>query len=261
MRGYTLPLSPRGEANITPAPPWHYAGEVVAAEFWADAQAAAATLPDGLTLDPESNGRTVALFFDWQFSGEQDEYLEPARSQYREFFLLVDAIWQDQPVSWCPYIYVDNDAAMARGWVQGFPKKMGAIHQTRAFASGGPATPQTARGGRFGASVSAVGHRLAKAVVTLEKPLEDPSTIQRPTINLRHFPRLAVGQYDKPAVHELVMAVFENQQISDPWVGTAELELLEAPGEELADLKPIRMGVGMRFGLSYTVTQIRNLTS
>ncbi|TXL92531.1 acetoacetate decarboxylase [Streptomyces sp. IB2014 016-6] len=260
MRGYTLPLSPRGTANIASAPPWHYAGEVVAAEFWADADAATAVLPDGLSLDPKSNGRTVALFFDWQFSGEHDEYLEPARSQYREFFLLVDAIWQETPVSWCPYIYVDNDAAMARGWVQGFPKKLGAIHQTRAFSSGGPATPQVAKGGRFGASVSAVGHRLANAVITLEKPLENPSAMLRPTVNLRHFPQLAIGQYDKPAVHELVMAVFENQQIADPWVGTAELELLEAPGEELADLKPIRMGSGMRFGLSYTVTQIRNLS-
>ncbi|MFP3564120.1 hypothetical protein [Paraburkholderia sp. SIMBA_030] len=33
----------------------------------------------------------VVLFIDWQFTGEQDEYLDPARYQYREFLLLVDA--------------------------------------------------------------------------------------------------------------------------------------------------------------------------
>ncbi|MEV6766407.1 hypothetical protein AB0N16_38445 [Streptomyces sp. NPDC051105] len=30
--------------------------------------------------------------------------------------LLVDARFGDEPVPWCPYIYVDNDLALARGW-------------------------------------------------------------------------------------------------------------------------------------------------
>jgi hypothetical protein len=38
-------------------------------------------------------------------------------------------------VMWCPYIYFDNDAALARGWTQEFPKKMGSIFQTRTFAA------------------------------------------------------------------------------------------------------------------------------
>jgi len=69
----------------------------------------------------------------WQFTAQDDEYLEPARYQYREAFILVDAMYRDEPVMWCPYIYVDNDAALARGWTQGFPKKMGSIFQTRSF--------------------------------------------------------------------------------------------------------------------------------
>lgn len=130
LQGYTYPLSPRGEANLASAPPWNYAGDIVGVEFWTDPAAAEATLPEGLSPDPESSGRVVALFVDWQFSGQNNEYLDPVRSQYREFMVLVDARWKDQPVSWCPYIYVDNDLALARGWVQGFPKKLGAVAQT-----------------------------------------------------------------------------------------------------------------------------------
>lgn len=33
--------------------------------------------------------------------------------------------------AYCPYIYVDNDSAMARGWIQGYPKKLAAVHQSR----------------------------------------------------------------------------------------------------------------------------------
>jgi hypothetical protein len=47
LKGYTVPLSPLGIANLATKPPWHYAGTIVAVEFWADPAAAAATLPDG----------------------------------------------------------------------------------------------------------------------------------------------------------------------------------------------------------------------
>ena len=134
LKGFTVPLSPRGIANLATAPPWHYVGSVVAAEFWTAPDAAQATLPEGLNPDPQTGGHGIAMFIDWQYNGSHDEYLDPVRSQYREFFVLLDARWQDTAVAWCPYIYVDNDHALARGWVQGFPKKLGAVSQTRAFS-------------------------------------------------------------------------------------------------------------------------------
>jgi acetoacetate decarboxylase len=259
LQGYTYPLSPRGEANLAPAPPWNYAGDIVGVEFFTDPMAAEATLPEGLTPDPDTSGRVVALFVDWQFSAQNDEYLDPMRSQYREFMLLVDARWKEQPVSWCPYIYVDNDAALARGWVQGFPKKLGQVAQTRVFASPGNASPTLAAGGRFGASLTASGRRLAEAKVTLKEKAVDPSALFRPTVNLRHFPRLATGQYDEPAVHELVMAEFLDQNLAEVWTGSSEISLFPAPGEELADLAPVRTGTGFRASMSYTVTGVRQL--
>ena len=202
----------------------------------------------------------MALFIDWQFSAQHDEYLDPVRSQYREFMVLVDAHYRDEPVSWCPYIYVDNDLALARGWVQGFPKKLGAVHQTRVFAAPGNASPTLAPGSRFGASMSAAGHTLAEATVTLGQPADDPAALfTRPTVNLRHFPSLAAGEYGKPAVHELVMAEFDDRRLADVWTGTGDIRLFAARGEELADLAPVRTGAGFRASMSYSVTDVRRL--
>ncbi|SDG23054.1 acetoacetate decarboxylase [Lentzea fradiae] len=262
MKGYTVPLSPRGIANLAPVPPWHYAGTAIAVEFFTDPEAAAATLPEGLTLDPASAGRGVATFIDWQYSSTGLEYLDPARSQYREFFVTLDALHGETPVAWCPYIYVDNDSAMARGWVQGFPKKLGAVHQTRAYAAGGPGTPVLGAGGRFAATASSSGQRIAEASITLAQRVEDPAALMsRPVVNLRHFPSLAAGTHDKPAVHELVMSVMDDPAVADAWAGTAELAFLPARSEELADLPVRRVGAGLHFDLAYTVTDLKTLAS
>jgi acetoacetate decarboxylase len=258
--GFAVPLSPKGIASLAATPPWHYAGDVLAIEFWANPDAVAATLPVGLAADPETGGHGIALFIDWQFTGSNDEYLDPVRSQYHEFFLLMDARWEGEPVAWCPYIYVDNDHAMARGWIQGFPKKLGAVCQTRLFDVPSPATPSLRKGARFAASVSAAGRRLGDATVTLQAPASGLAALGRPTVNLRHFPRLASGQWGNPAVHELVMAVFDNQKLTNIWTGDATLEFPEAEGEEVAALNPVRVDAGYRFNLGYSVTDLRTLT-
>jgi acetoacetate decarboxylase len=174
--------------------------------------------------------------------------------------VLLDAMYRDMPVMWCPYIYVDNDAALARGWTQGFPKKLGSIFQTRSFAAASPAAAPVASGGRFGASLSAHGERLAEACVTLRKPIENGlSLLSRPTVLLRYFPRLAAGYQDKPAVNELAMSITDNLTVAQAWVGEAELKLPEARGEELHALAPHRIQSGFRYSLSYSVTDLKIL--
>ena len=228
-------------------------------EFWTSTAAAASTLPQGLAIDPDSKGRLTAIFFDWQFSAAGEEYLNPLRSQYREFLLLVDAMWNDMKVAWCPYIFVDNDASLARGWIQGFPKKMGLIAQTRTFGVPGIAAPVLGPGGRFGASASAAGRRLAEAEVVLEAPMADSSVFARPIVNLRYFPQLVAGKHQEPAVKELVMAVLDELHIDKAWVGKGSLTLPVVPGDEISDLAPIRVGMGFRASISYTVRDQRVL--
>ncbi|QYN22811.1 acetoacetate decarboxylase family protein [Amycolatopsis sp. DSM 110486] len=256
LKGYSYPLSARGVANLVPTPPWHYVGDVVGVEFWTTPAAAAASLPTGLDPDPTSSGHGYALFIDWQFSASDNEYLDPVRSQYSEFLVLLDAVHKGSPVAWCPFIYVDNDEALARGWIQGFPKKIGAVHQTRAFGVPSQAGPVVGPGGRFGATLSSNGRQLAEARVTLEKTAPTIPALGRPIVNLRYFPRLTAGQQQNPAVHELTQSVLDTPQVAGTWTGTGELSFFPAQAEELADLAPQRTGAGFRGSLSYSVTDL-----
>jgi acetoacetate decarboxylase len=259
VRGYSVPRSPEGRSSLVPAPPWHYVGDFLVIEYWAEPAAVEAVLPPGLEPHPDP-GRCAALFIDWQSCSDSREELDdPVRSQYREFFVVVNALLDGEPVTTCPYIWVDRDFALARGWVQGFPKKLGAIHITRHFPLRSNAGPDLAAGARFAGTLAAGDRRLAFGAVTLDSESEGPTHNDPPLVNVRHFPRLAAGRHDEPAVHELVRARSRDRSISSIWEGTSELELYPAPNEELAALAPVRTGKGFRFTFGYTVDDLETV--
>jgi hypothetical protein len=253
-KGFTVPRSPLGAAALTPAPPWHYAGDVLAVEFWNDPDVAADTLPKGVELDAGRAGHSVALFADWQFTAQNDEYLDPARYQCREFIVLLDATWRGADIAWCPYAYADNDASLVRGWIEGYPKKIGTVHQTRTFAAAGAASALPVTNARFAASVSAHGQLLARAQITLRERADHlAGLLDRPIVARRYFPRLCAGMHDKPAVDELVRCRLGDVLIGNIWVGEGALVFPEAHGEELEMLGPIRVGRGVRFSFSCSI--------
>ena len=260
LKGYSAPRTPLGLASFAPPPPWHYSSDIVGVEYWADPMATASLLPPGLSPDPKTNGHAALMFLDWQFTASNDELLDPARYQYRECFILIDAVWRDKPVMFCPFIFVDNDSAMARGMTQGFPKRLGSVFQTRTFAAPSPAAAPIAPGTRFAGSLSVHGRRLAEARIRLRQAEPDVTKIfSRPTANLRWFPRLAAGQHDKPAVNELVLSITDNLKIVEMWTGEGEVVLPENHGEELHMLAPVRTGLGFRCSMSYSVTDLKTL--
>jgi Acetoacetate decarboxylase (ADC) len=168
LKGFTAPRSPLGAAALVSSPPWHFAGDVLAVEFWNDPDVSVDILPTGVELDKTCPGHSVALFTDYQFTAQNDEYLDPGRYQCRGFSVLLDAMWE----TWCPYCYVDNDAALMRGWIQGYPRKLGTIHQTRTFATASMASAPLVHDGRFSACMSAHGRLLVQARVTLREEAE-----------------------------------------------------------------------------------------
>jgi hypothetical protein len=174
--------------------------------------------------------------------------------------LLVNAVYDRERVQTCPYIYVDRDVSMAGGWIQGWPKKIGEVHTTRAFPLPSPAAPQIAAGGRFGASLSANGRRLAKATLTLERvshDSDDPVFMgQRSVVNVRHFPRLTAGQFDKPAVHELVRSRLSDATRTDIREGEATLAYHPAPDQELDALAPTRVRRGYRYSTAFEINDL-----
>ena len=170
MPGFLFPRTPEGRASLLPSPPWHYSGEMLTVEYRADPDRVAGLLPEGLSLADEDPGAVAVIWADWQScSDEFEELLDPVRAQYKECFVVIRCQWEGSTWSRCPYIWVDKDFAMVRGYHQGYPKKLGDIWMTRPVTVG-RAGPRLEAGGRFGATLSASGRRIAEAVVTLEQP-------------------------------------------------------------------------------------------
>jgi hypothetical protein len=218
-------------------------------EFWNDPDVSVHTLPTGVELDKKCPGHSVALFTDYQFTAQNSEYLDPARYQCRGFSVLLDAMWKGSRIAWCPYCYADNDAALMRGWIQGYPRKFGAVHQTRTFATASAAS-----------CMSAHGRLLVQARITLRETAEClVGVLDRRIMGRRHFPRLSAGSHDEPAVDELVRCVSDHLLITNIWIGEGELSFPEAYGEELEVLGPLKVGRGYRFSFSYSVTDIEIL--
>jgi hypothetical protein len=152
-----------------------------------------------------------------------------------------------------------------RGWIQGFPGRIGTVFQTRTFAAPGFAAAPIAPGTKFGVSLSVHGQRLANGRLTLKRESAEGSAIlERPFVGRRYFPSLAQGMHYRPPVDELVMVVHDNMSIVDVWSGDAELSLPEAIGEELHELAPAKMGVGYRFSMCHSIKDLKllqNLTA
>src|SRR5205807_8736856 len=130
----------------------------------------------------------------------------------------------------------------------------GTMLMTGAFWFPARAAPAGGPGSGFAGTLAANDRRLAQGSVRLERESpQGPTHNDPPLINVRHFPRLAAGRHDDPAVHELVRARSRDREISAIWEGAAELELFPAPNEEHDALAPVRLGRGFRFTFASTV--------
>jgi acetoacetate decarboxylase len=226
----------------------------VAIEFDAAPDRVAAFLPDG--LEP-AGGRCAVYFAEWQFATEAgDEYLDPVTSQYKEMILLVSAKREGADAAYCPFIFVDQDVALMRGLVQGWPKQIGSVWLTRAYDLTSKATPTAGAGGRFGASLAVKDRRLVDAQVTLKEKTTTPSPGFAHAFNVRLFPDLTAGRHDQPPVHELVQLKSRDVQFGEIWTGGASLTFFDHPTLELADLTPTRVIAGYRFSFAFTVDDL-----
>ena len=239
LRGLPFPRTPSGRASLLPAAPWHYSGDLLTVEYRTDPAAIAALLPEG--VEPagadEDPGAVAFIWADWQSCGADGaELLDPVRAQYREAFVVVRCRYAGRLFSRCLFIWVDTDFALVRGHLQGYPKKLGSIHQTRPV-SVGRAGPRLGPGGRFGMTLAAGDRRLAEATVTLTGEADTAGFVNgHPMLHHRWSPRIELDGTDSLA--EVVTMSGVDVELGPAYAGDATIELFDSPTEELTALAP-----------------------
>lgn len=250
--GWSLPLSPGGRAALVPPPPWHFSGDALIIDFRCDPAEARAVLPP--ELEP-GDGSASFVFCEWSSAADSDPRLaaDPARGQYREAYVTVGARLDGKSVGRVPYIWVDNDLSLARGYIQGFPKKLGTVSVTRAVTVG-RGGPKLEPGARFAGHVSSLGRMLAHGSVTLAEPAEPgfiPRAMRLPLWHTRMLPDLSGGQ---PFGYSLVRNVISDFSVAQVWTGTGELSCYDSEFEELSRLRPTEITGGSRCSVAFTIT-------
>lgn len=251
LHGYTLPLSPEGKSALVEPPPWHYGGEVIEIMFKADPDRVRELIPPPLEMGLEP-GMCLLWFVHWisvSDSNPELVYINPERTQYNECLVMVGCQLNGEPGYLVSYAWVDNDFTLMRGFVQGFPKKLGRIYMTQLHDMN-PVVGGKRAGARLRGICEAHGERIVTASLALTR-LAQPT--ERPPVRfylLRHFPDIEDPQ--RPAVQEIVESVVSHVEVGEIWAGEGEVSVAASEIEEVAALKPteVRGGFLMSMGLT-----------
>ena len=250
LEGWTLPQTPTGRSATVPPPPWHYSGDVIAVDFTAAPARVAELVPAGFT--PRADGSCTFFFCDWASAADHDGRVkdDPAKGQYKEAFVTLNGTFQGRPFARVPFIWVNSELSLLRGLIQGFPKKLGDVHMTRAVEIGKGGV-RKASGERFAAHVSSLGRRLATATVTLRETVTNALPAGAgPQVHTRLWPSLTDEQ---PAVHELSVVKTTDVAFGAVWRGDATLDLGSSDFEEVDLLAPRSVGAGWVYSMAFSV--------
>lgn len=239
LNGFIAPLTPAGRSALVPEMPWFYSGTLLTVEYLTEPANVRALLPRDIDLAGDDPGAVALIWADWQScSAGGAELLDPIRSQYLEAFVVVRCAYQGVTYSRCVAIWVTKDFAIARGWFQGYPKKIGSAHVTRIF-NHGKATPKLEAGGKLGASLSAYDYRLATALVTLKEPSSTNGFVNaHPMLHNRFMP--SIEKNAGLSMDQLITMSGKDADLGQAWKGDAELTLGDSPWDELASLLPVK---------------------
>jgi acetoacetate decarboxylase len=258
LKGYTLPLSPSGKAALIDPPPWYYGGDVMHLVFKGDVGAMAALLPPPLEMGPRP-GEGVVWFVEWvSASAARPDlaYINPERSIYRECIVMIQCSFNGEPGYYVPYIWVDNDFTLMRGFIQGFPKKLGNVYITKLHDLM-PVVGGRKPGARMKGICAAHGERIVEGSLVLSRPIEPGEVPPVKFYLMRHLPDF--GEAGRLSVHEIVMSTVTDARVANAWAGEGEVAFMPSDFEEVAEFGDVEVLGGYSYSLGITITGGRTL--
>jgi acetoacetate decarboxylase len=240
LRGYTLPLTPKGQSSLVESPPWYYGGEVMQLVFRTDPEQAMKLIPPPLEMGPDP-GQGIVWFTEWVSVSESNPdmaFVNPERAVYRECLVMIQCSFNAEPGYIVPHIWVDNDFTLMRGFVQGFPKKLARIYLTK-FNDLTPKLGGKRVGARMKGICEAHGERIVEGSLSFSRQADSSELPAVKFYLMRHFPD--IEDSSRPAVHEIVSSLVSDIKVSDIWAGDAEIKFLSSAVEEIIALEQVEM--------------------
>jgi acetoacetate decarboxylase len=233
LKGYSIPLSPEGRAQLYFKPPKRFGGRIMSVVFKADPDALNALIPPPLEPLDEPYGivRVSELIND---HGGGDRWLEdePEWVQYSEAVVCIPAAYKGRVGNYDPYLWVDNHACAAGGReIYGLPKKMAKVFLSRFYPSD-PIGP----GKKLTGTLEGLSRRLITASVRITgecTPAELPKT--ETFYGYRVLPH---PEEDRHEIEQLLEFKLQNYKYTKLFKGEGSLSFGDSPAEELTALGP-----------------------
>lgn len=255
MMSYSLPITRSGKSSIVPPPPWHYGVTYIGAHVKFDKSTAEKVLPDFLSTDGEG-WIYIAEFISPSEHTWDLMYQDPDLTQYMEGAIGLKVNYKGNNYLYFPFMWVDKDWALVRGWLDGYPKKIAKISMTKLH----PLLPKynkPEKGLRLGGYVVRGGNFLLRLQVELEGKTDSvPTKNFGPFLNIRFFPSRGDGEIN---LFEVVSRVRDESVSGDVWVGKANVELGGYVNDEVNTLKLKEIIGGYYYTLYFKVTTTKLL--
>lgn len=247
LKGYSVPFSPNGTAQVVGSLPWNFGVDLFAIHYRTNPDEIKKLLPEPLELSKEDPGGAYVWFGDWQglWQGWDNMLgVNPERVQYQECLLGVRCSHNGVEGMRVVYIWVNKDFSMLRGWFMGFPKKIGTVHlgsSNRHLHELNPALKGVVPGMKYTSICEAHGERLVTGSIELKNritPDQLPKPFGTDLFHTIHFPSSDIDSDKTSEVHKLVQTVSTNLTFGDCWECDGEMAFNESPLEEHFAIKP-----------------------
>ncbi len=246
MKGYSVPFSPGGTAQIVGGLPWNFGVDILSIQYRTNPVEIAKILPEPLELSKEEPDVAYVWFGDWQglWAGNGGMLgVNPERTQYTECLIGVRCSHNGVEGHRVVYIWVDKDFSLSRGWFMGFPKKIGIVHmgtRNRFLHDLNPGMQSCGPGSKYAAYCESHGERLVTGSITVKERITQkqlPMPFGTDLFHTIHFPTAELNS-DKPLVHQLVQTVSSNIKFGELWAGDGELNYNKSLFEEHTAIAP-----------------------
>lgn len=235
---WTTPYSKSGRSALVPAGPWSYGMEAISVH------AMLSGFEELLPENMESEGEGYVYFAEIISQSPnfpELNYEAPGLVQYRELAIFLKVKYGGRVLAYCPFMYVDNDVSLLRGFVAGFPKKLAVIDITREH----PLLEQK----KFGGVAMRGGYGLAKMVV---EPMEEVESNP-----LDGFGSWMLYRFAEPMGVKEFVEIVPEVSYAKIERGNAELKLYSGINDELPVVKEI-LG-GYRFSALLKIREIKKV--